>query len=245
MTGGRAAAALVLLLALAAPAAAQVERLDLEGAVAVSEGEEGSAALRRAALADAVRRAVDRVALELLAEGSGVVESPDRAGLRAVLGADRGAYTARFQIARVRGVRAPVLLAADPRAEAEYAVLAQVWVDRDAVRARLEESGVLVVEREPSGGGGGGYGRLFVVLDPATYSGYQLVREQLEGVPVELEPGRVVLEVPGNGDPYAALRRLRRAAPEGVRVEGSERGGVLHLQVTGEPLPEDPSELTP
>jgi hypothetical protein len=238
------AAGLGLLVALAAPAAAQVERIDMEGAVAVSRSEEGNAALRRAALANAVDRAVEHVALEFLEASSRTSEPPDADGLMALLGPDRGKYTARAQIARVEGVRAPVLLRADSRAEAEFAVLAQVWVDRDAVRDRLRATGILGSGRAPSGGSDAG--ALLVILDPPTsFAGYRLLRDELGAVPVELSSERVVLSVSGNGDARGLLRRLRQAAPDGVLVEGSERGGVLHLQVSGEPAAEAAAELTP
>jgi hypothetical protein len=223
--------ALILGLVLPVAASAEPVRVEATGAVPVAADAAGSGALRQAALADAVARAVDGYALQLLTGSGAPSGASDSGALNAVLGKDRREYTTRFRIARVLGVREPRLVTG-PGAEAEFAVAAEVWVDVDRLRRTLASAGLLAAA-EPRGGPSQ---RLLLVLDPLeSHAAYALVREELGALPLELSQGRAVLALETDRDPAAVVETLRRAAPEGMSVEAWREPGQVRLQIRGQP----------
>jgi hypothetical protein len=228
-------ALLALMLGLALPVAGSAEpvRVSATGAVPVAADATGSGALRQAALADAVARAVDGYALQLLTGSDAPSGASDAAALDAVLGTDRREYTTRFRIAQVLGVREPRLVTG-PGAEAEFAVAAEVWVDAERLRRTLASAGLLAAAEPRSGPSQ----RLLLVLDPLeSHAAFALVREELGAVPLELSQRRAVLALETDRDPAAVVETLRRAAPEGMSVEAWREPGQVRLQIRGEPLP--------
>ena len=136
----------LLALSLAATASARdIERVEVVGAVAVLPGAATSSA-REAAVRRALREAVNRTALALLAQ---LPVSEDGAGieLSGVLGADPLEYASRYQVIEDRGER-PALFVTDPDAVSEYVVVVEVYLDLDRVRDRLRAAGL---ELAPSG----------------------------------------------------------------------------------------------
>jgi len=225
--------ALILGLVLPAAAGAEPVRVESTGAVPVAADASGSGTLRQAALADAVSRAVDGYALQLLTGSDARSDAMDAAALDAVLGADRREYTTRFRVARVLGVREPRLVTG-PGAEAEFAVAAEVWVDAERLRRALAAAGLMAAEEPRSGPSQ----RLLLVLDPLeSHAAYALVREELGAVPLELSQGRAVLALETDRDAAAVVESLRRAAPEGMSVEAWREPGQVRLHILGEPLP--------
>lgn len=220
-----AGAMLVLGAAWATQAAAEMETVTQQGAVAMSEGQAASG-LRRRALADAIARAVDGLARRMVEAAGG--DAPTRSELDAWLGDDRREYTSGFRVVTDLGARSPEIL--EGLAEgSEYAVLAEVRVDADRLRGRLLEAGV-VRPRAPVSRPSG---RMLLVLDPLdSYAAYAYVRETLGAIPVEFTRGRAVLGLETDLHPEAVVERLRRAAPEGIRVgPGAWDGAALRLDV--------------
>jgi len=214
-------AALVVSPALAEERDEWVRQVEVEGAVEVPA--EGSAAvgsaLRERALRAAVGRAVDEVALELLAASPRVPPEFDGDALDAILGSDPLDYAARFGVVEDRGLR-PHRDAGGSAAQSKYVVLASVHVDVARVRGRLEAAGLLD-PREPAAPGR----VLEVVLEPLdSYAGLAWVREAIESggggraVPTELARGRAVLRVTTALAPEDLLGILRREVPPGLRI---------------------------
>jgi len=220
-------ALLLAALAVAAGPAFAAERGDwvrqvrVEGAVEVPAAGAGVAgsALRERALRAAVARAVDDVALDLLAASPRVPPEFDEDALDAVLGGDPLDYAVRFSVLEDRGLR-PRREASGSAAEAEYVVRASVHVDVARVRGRLEAAGLLDPPPPASPG------RVVeVVLVPVdSYAALAWVREAIESggggraVPAELARGRAVLRVTTGLEPEGLLGLLRREAPPGLRI---------------------------
>ena len=203
-------AALVLAALLGAGATgAEVRRLEAVGAVPVKAHPEGGVAPRDAAIREALREAVFRVAHELLLDEEVGEEAPETS-LEQVLGGDMVRYTSRFRILDDRGER-PALFADEPDVRREYVLVVAVHVDVDRVRARLAETGLLTRAAD-----GGDRSRLRVEVRGLTvYPAYQALRvlliDGVEGrsvVPVELARGRAVLEVASDETPSQLADRL-------------------------------------
>jgi len=212
----RGAACLALLLALAASADAEVRPVEALGAAPLRSDEPTQQAPRDVALHHALREAVWRVALDELTERDRA-RYEDR--LEAVLGDAPLDYATRFRILEDRGER-PALFTNDPEVEREYVVLVEVHVDTDRVRQRLRQAGLLV---QPSGEGR--RQRLHVVLEGVeSYATYQAVCTLLSEIgvpsalPVELERGRVVLEIEAGRSPDQLLAALVAAAPPNLGI---------------------------
>lgn len=222
---------LASMLVLATPAVAEMETVSQQGAVAVSEGQAASG-MRRLALADAIERAVDGLARRM-AEAEGAA-SPTPAELDTWLGDDRREYTSSFRVVKDLGARAPEILEGLEEGT-EYAVLAEVTVDAERVRRRLTDVGVV----RPRASVSRPSGRLLLILEPLdSYAAYAYVRETLAAVPVEFTRGRAVLGLETDLHPDAVVERLRRTAPEDIRVGQADwDGATLRLEVrhTGRP----------
>lgn len=227
-TTASAAAAVLAVVAVAAAGPARsgergdwVRQVKVEGAVEMPAQGAGGAgpALRERALRAAVGRAVDQVALDLLAASPRVPPEFDDDALDAILGSDPLDYAVRFAVLEDRGLR-PRREAGGSAAEAEYVVRASVHVDVARVRGRLEAAGLLDPPQPASPG------RVVeLVLQPVdSYAALAWVREAIESggsgraVPVELARGRAVLRVTTGLEPEGLLGLLRREAPPGLRI---------------------------
>lgn len=243
----RIALASVMLAALgAAPAArsAEIREIEALGAVPLGDDNAAAGAPRDAALRRALSDAVERVALDLLPELD-PEEAP--AVLARVLGDDPLAYATRFRILEDRGER-PALFADDPDIETEYVVVVKVDVDVSRVRKRLEMTGLL----EPSGSRR--RVRVNVVIeDLESFGAYQALRQLLvedvgvrSALPVEMEPGRAVVEVDSDRRAGALLEALMKAAPPTLRIIpiSTDRGTVT-VRVSLTPGPAAPEAEAP
>jgi hypothetical protein len=232
---GAAALGLALLLA-AAPGRSEVRRLEAVGAVPVDSARLRGRAPRDAAILEAQREAVSRVANELLIDA----ELPEgfEGKLVDVLGSDMVRYTTRFRILEDQGVR-PALFADDSGATSEYVLVVEVHVDLDRVKARLEEAGWLV-----PGDGVVPDRRLTIeVRGLRGFEAYQALKiALLEGagassvVPAEFERGRVLLEVESEYAAEEFLERLLAGLPPGLRVIPMRmRADRLQLRISWTP----------
>lgn len=249
---GALAAALALGLWLAAvPARAELERLEVEGVVAVGARAPSASSLRRRALDAAILRAVDSAALGVLYAADRLPPDFGSQALTRVLGPARIDYTARFRVLEDRG-RRPAQLAEDPAVAEEYVVLAEVYVDLDRVRGQLRSAGLLREERSPAAA----VGRVIVVIEPlGSYRTYAWLRSAAleagrarSAVPQELSRERAVLAVETPLDPLELLRALRDAAPPGSRIDPVEMDRsrlVLRVQLPGDGAASAASDLTP
>jgi hypothetical protein len=165
----------------------------------------------RKAMAEAVRR----VALQMLEDQDPAEIEPK---LDAALGPDPLVYISRFRTLEDRGER-PALFSDDPEAKTEYVVVVEVQVDADRVREALARSGLLLAPA-----GEGSRYRVRVEAEGLTdFAGYRALRETLlEGVgvrsalPIELAPGRAVLDVDSELAGEALVAALLQAAPSGL-----------------------------
>jgi len=230
-----------------------MRRVEAEGVFLMSTDAGGTAPRNgavRAAVAEAVRSTAEGLLPpDFSPEG---VETPPNADpeqalsmwLREALGDDPFEYATRFRILDDRGVRRSMDSGGEARRE--YVVLAEVHVDAERVRERLQVVGALV---GPSGEDSGE--RIRVVADGVTsYLAYEALRRAvIDGlgarsvVPLELERGRAVLEVDVDGDPNALLAELAAAAPPELRVvplEASE--GEIHVLIEWSEVPASDTE---
>ncbi len=201
----------------ATPAAAEVRRLEVVGAAPAGADAPRNRPLRDAALDSAIAEGVERVARELL--GGAAPES-----LREGLG-DPREYAVRYRILEDRGERRALLLPVP----VEYVVLVEVHVDATRVQRRLAREGLLA--------GGPVERRRFRLLleEVSSYGLYQQVRQALEAsgarraVPLEIRPGRMLLDVEADAGPERVMERLvgrGRGLGLEVRVLEIDRSGA-------------------
>jgi hypothetical protein len=209
--------ALALGLGLALPAGAEVRAVEAVGAVPLDAAAPPVTPPRDAALHKALTDAVWRVALDELPDFDAPTQEE---ALAAALGDEPLDFATRFRILEDRGER-PALFSEDPEVEKEYVVVAEVHVDTERVRERLAGAGLLLV---PSGEGRRVRVRV-VIEDVESYASYMAVRTLLEelgvrsALPLEMQPGRVVLDVDGHRTPEELLGDLLRAAPSNLSLE--------------------------
>jgi len=247
------AALVALALVTAGPAGAEVRRMEAVGAVPIDPRTRSSEPLREAAVEEAQREAVLRVASDLLLEaespslGDGEEGAPD---LEAVLGDEMVPYTSRFRIREDRGER-PALFADSPGVTSEYVVVVETWVDVERVRRRLEEEGLL----EPAPGRDPAAARAVPVevRGLETWAAFRALEEALLGgagaesvQPLALERGRALLRVESEDPPEVLLERLLGSAPPelGLRA-GPSDDGRLRIAVSASPDLELPREPDP
>ena len=199
--------------------------------VAASEAPRDAAV--RMALADAVLR----VARAMLPAAAAEAMGPGAPDVREVLGSDPFPYTTRFQTIEDRGVRSALFAAGGDQAE-EYVVVVEVDVDRGRVRDRLSAAGLIAA---PEGVAVARSSRL--ILENLTeYAAYERIRQALTGlgvrsaVPVEAEPGRMVLELDSESEPRDLVRPLQLAVPELRLTPTGVDADVLTLRVEGRSL---------
>ena len=224
-------AALAWAALVAAPAAAQEQKV---ASVGVAPIKQGDPAPRDSALRAAVRTAVAEAAAAMLpanfaaptpASAPGDTEREPNAWLSEKLGDDPFVYVTRFRITEDRG-RRPAMFSADRSAEFEYVVLAEVNLDLDAIRAKMEKLGLA-----EHGARGPAREVVLVVEGLTSYKPLALVQEMLKrdrGVrsvrPVEFTTGRAVLAVDSDEDATGLVAGLTRRAPEGLQVVMVEQG---------------------
>ena len=227
-------------LAFGAPArAADLRVTEAVGAVPLHADARPASPPRDAAVRKALAEAVRRVALELLADRDPAEVEPR---LGAALGADPTPYISRFRTLEDRGER-PVLFSDDPDATSEYVVVVEATVDAARVRERLAQGGLIVAPA-------GETNRTHVRVEAEglqDFAAYRALRDTLtEGVgvrsalPVELEQGRVVLDVDGELSGAALLAALKRAAPPGLTLTALETTPErlrLRVELAAEPVP--------
>ena len=202
-------ASLVWLALAAVPAAAQEQKGQSVGVAPITKDDPSP---RDSALRAAVRTAVaDAAAAMLPANHAPPAPAPDRpdqepnAWLAEKLGADPFVYVTRFRIVEDRG-RRPAMFSADRSVEFEYVVVAEVNVDLDAVRAKMEKLGL--AERSARGPSR----EVTLVVEGLTsYKPLALVRETLAR-------DRGVLAVDSDQDAAGLVAALTRRAPEGLSV---------------------------
>jgi hypothetical protein len=201
----------------AAPARADLRETEAVGAVPLHADKRPTSPPRDAAERKALSEAVRQVALQLLSAQDPAEVEPR---LAAALGPDPKVYISRFRTLEDRGER-PVLFSDDPSARSEYVVVVEAQVDAARVREALARARLPVA---PAGEAP----RVHVRVEAEgveDFASYRALRETLiEGVgvraalPVELEPGRAVLDVDSELAGEALLAALVRAAPPGLEL---------------------------
>ena len=215
----------------AAPVAAQEQKVASVGVAPITAGDP---APRDSALRAAVRTAVAEAAAAMLpanyvaptpTPASGAAEREPNAWLSEKLGNDPFVYVTRFRIVEDRG-RRPAMFSADRSAEFEYVVLAEVNLDLDAIRAKMEKLGLA-----DRGARGPAREVTLVVEGLTSYKPLALVQETLKRDrsvrsvrPVEFTTGRAVLAVDADQDAAGLVASLSRRAPEGLAVTMVEQG---------------------
>ncbi len=224
-----AAAVLAWVALVGAPAPAQEQTVRAVGVAPVAKGDPSP---RDSALRAAVRTAVADAAATMLPANYPVPppaadapEAEPNAWLAAKLGADPFAYVTRFRIVEDRG-RRPAMFSADRSLEYEYVVMAEVNLDVDAIRAKMEKLGLAA-----RGVRGPAREVTLVVEGLTSYQPLALVKDTLardRGVrsvlPVEFTAGRAVLAVDADRDAAGLVASLAQRAPEGLRVFVVEQG---------------------
>jgi len=226
-----------------APLAAEEQKAQAVGIAPVTKQDP---APRDSALRAAVRNAVADAAAAMLPGNFVPPEPPPdqaeaerepNAWLAEKLGDDPFVYVTRFRIVEDRGKR-PALFSADRSVEYEYVVMAEVNLDLDAIRAKMEKLGL--AERSARGPV---RTVTLVVEGLESYQPLALVRKTLareRGVrsvrPVEFTAGRAVLTVDADDDAAGLVDRLTRRAPEGLHVVMVEQGpGRATVRVDWQP----------
>jgi len=221
--------------------AEDLQEVEAVGVVAVRPDASSAASLRDAAVAMALREVVDQMAMDLLRDEGNVrpvgfeqgdpteeeaeygalePESPELPPvptefLRQALGRDPFEFATRFQVVEDRGER-PALFSMSSEVESEYVVVVRVSIDRDRIRERLTAAGVVL---DRAGDSRRDQIRL-ALIGLEDYSAYEAIRTALtedlgmrDALPVEVEPGRLILEMEADRSPSEFLGALRRALP--------------------------------
>ena len=193
-----------------AAVARDVLEVEAVGAVGLRPDSSYPTSPRDAAVRKGLLEAVRLTAMDLL--GNVQTAEPDTP-LDEILGLDPFEFATRFQVVEDRGER-PALFSRDPDVVTEYVVIVVVSIDRDLIRERLETAGLLFARP-----GGMSRVRIRLVLEGLDeYWAYEEIRTALvvdlgmrSAIPVEIEPGRLTLEVEGNRPPSELLGPLQRA----------------------------------
>jgi hypothetical protein len=219
-------AALAIAVALAAPARAELVRVEAVGSVPLGAGSTGGATARQAALEAGVRDAVERAATDL-AKQAGASASPD--AIRAALGGDLLSYASTFKILEDRGEREP-LLEQSPGAQREYVVMVDALVDRGRVRSRLAAAGLLGAPVEP-----GARRALRIVFEGVdSYPLWERIKRALGARggavrPLEFDRGRIVAEVETEEPSSTVVSRLGTALGDTLAVSAAGMDGETLL----------------
>lgn len=209
---------ILALVLLAWPATAEVRKVEALGVIPLDSEAPMRVPPRDAALRAALHDAIWRVALQEL-DGFDPADEEAQMALAEALGDEPLDYATRFRVLEDRGER-PALFSEAGGAETEYVVLVEVHVETGRVKQRLSAAGLLAA---PSGDVQ--RYRVLVILEQVeSYGAYQAVRTLLEemgarsALPVEMEPGRAVIEVEDRRAPDELLAALVRSAPPNLSV---------------------------
>jgi len=225
----------------AGTARAEIVELEVVGAIPLDARSRREGIPKDRAIAEALWQGVSRVAADLIAENPaqpleldpepGVEPAPDGvvgadggdgAGgaqepedpIREALGKSMVPYTRSFRIVEDQGER-PVLFTDHPDAATEYVVVMAVNVDVDKLRERLTAAGLLANDSIEVL-----TGILLEIRGLTQYRGYdaliQLIESDAVGAaavsPLQLQRGRVLLQVEGEWDARELLDRLQAGA---------------------------------
>lgn len=253
----------------AATAIAETRTLEVVGTIPI--GAQGSSTVvpRDAAIEQALREAVVRVAEEFLADrpielpsaddlnrrmidgespdllrlpGGESDAEPEPPDLDAVLGKKMVPYTQRFRMIEDRG-RRPALFADDPEVSEEYVVIVEVQVDVERVRSKLVEAGLIRASEAAVGSN-----EVRLEVDGLTvYPAYLAVRELLMGAlgatgvyPVEMTRGRTVLDVQTEASAVEFLEKLLAEAPPELKIVPLHvSGNRVHVIAKWTPPPDE------
>lgn len=237
-------AAAFLAWALLAPpgAIAELVREEAIGSVALGAGSKGGGTARQQALEEGVREAIARVGEELAVQ-AGATATP--AEVRAVLAPEWKRFAVAYRLLEDRGERAP-LLESNPGAQGEYVVVVEVEVDRERVRARLVEAGIL---GRPGVAGRRGLRIRLEGVD--SYPLWTKIRTALAArggavTPREFAPGQIVAVIDTDESGDAVVGRLAGAlGPDFEVSNGGLDGDGLRISVARRLAPEEPGAASP
>jgi len=205
-----------------AAVARDIEQVEAVGAAAIVPGAASTRGRTprdlavREALIEGVRKSASAL-MTAVDEGTAprVAGEVDRDRLAAVLGNDPYRFVSRFRVIEDRGVQ-PALFSSNPDVESEYRVIVEVHVDRDLIRERLVENGMLDVP----------LGALPTIQTRITLEGLEdyrvyesILTTLVDGVgalsatPVEAMQGRIVIAVESTLGGFELLTALERAIP--------------------------------
>lgn len=246
-----AALALALALGLAsAPAAAEVRRFEVVGAVALDPAKPLPAP-RQAALKAALQEAVARAAQQVARERSGQEPAPGEEP--PVVPGEPTEYAVSYRVLEDRGEQDALLAGGAPGGR-EYVVLAEVQIDVGRVREALGSGGkVPEAAAAPTAAGPTSFRlELLGIPSPAVWTAIRraLARAGAASVvPVELEPGRAIVQVESGLGADRTLERLLQAglpAELGLGLEPlPEEAGTRRLHVREGIAPLPPPETPP
>lgn len=217
--------------------ARDLEEVEAVGAVGLGPHVTGSP--RDAAVRAALREAVHRTARALAATSG---SAPSEIALDEILGGDPYEFASRFQVIEDRG-EGPALFVTAPGFTREYVVIVNASIDRDLVRERLAAAGLLL---SPSGESAQFRFRLDLEsLDD--YTAYEEIRRALivdlglrSAIPVEVEQGRLTLDVEADRPPSQLLGPLQSAVanrleliPVSVGPDAMSLRVVVHPSAVG------------
>jgi hypothetical protein len=232
-------------LLLATGAGAEVRRFEVVGAIPIDPAKP-PAAPRQAALRAALVEAVSLAARNLVFEATGKEPGPDEPPI--AIEGEPSEYAVSYRVLEDRGLQDRVPEGATKPSGREYAVLAEVQVDLERVRERLQATGKLGAEAATAPAGPFRL-EILEVPSPAVWTAVRtsLVRAGARSVvPLELEAGRALVEVDA---PIPADRVLERVLPaelpdglglESLAAEGDHRR--IRVRPIPPPSPEPPAE---
>jgi hypothetical protein len=251
-------------------AAAETRTLEVVGSIPIGSKRKAAVAPRDAAIEQALREAVVRVAQEFLADrpielpdegdlNRGTIDDtnpdaskvpdgapglePEPADLGKILGKKMVPYTQRFRVIEDRG-RKPALFAEDPDVSEEYVVIVEVQVDVERVRTKLIDAGLI-----RAGEIAAGSNEVRLEIEGLTaYPAYLAMRALLEGsmgstgvYPVEMGRGRTILDVETEASAIEFLEKLLAGAPPELEIVPLHvSGNRVHVVAKWTPPP-DPS----
>jgi hypothetical protein len=235
------AVALVLVGTTSGPAAAEVRRFEVVGAVPLDPAAP-PAAPRQAALRAALEEAVAHAVREVLRRRSGSEALPDPPP---VAPGEPSEYAVSYRVLEDRGEQDAML--AGGQGGREYVVVAEVQIDLARVQEALGEGAAPGAEPLPAGGPARFQLELLGIPRPAAWTAirHALARAGAESVvPLELEPGRALVAVESALGADRTLDRLiHTELPAGLGLEPlPEADGVKRLQVRVGGLPPAPPE---
>jgi hypothetical protein len=233
--------AIAALLVAALPATAEIRRFEVVGAV-VLDPAALPAAPRQAALRAALAEAVARASNDLVREATG--KEPEPGAPSPAPEGEPTEYAVSYRILEDRGEQA-ALVAGGPEGGREYVVVAEVQIDLDRLRAKLQDAGRLGAEAKPVPETASFRLEVVGLPSPAAWSALRAALRSAGAesvVPAELQAGRALLEIRAPGGPDRLVERLLHAGlPDGLALEAlPTEAGIPRLGVR-----QGPDGLTP